>query len=64
VNESHSGATGHIEARGERRRAEHGDDGHAVHVVGDRFAVVDTDSAPALALGSLQTFKKVEERDG
>lgn len=50
--------------RGERRRREHGDDGHAVHVVADGFAVIDAEAAPARALGGLEAFEQVEEGEG
>jgi hypothetical protein len=40
------------------------DQGHAVHVVADGFAVVEAEAAPAFALGGFQAFKHVEEGNG
>lgn len=61
VDQSHADAAGGVDFGGEGRRAEEGDDGHAVHVVGDGFAVVDVEAAPALAFGGLEALEEVEE---
>lgn len=50
-----------VEAGGEGGRGQHGQDGHAVHVVGDGFAVVDFEAAPAFAFGGLEALEQVEE---
>ena len=42
-------------------RSKHGDDGHAVHMVGDGFAVFDAEAAPAFALSGLEAGQHMEE---
>lgn len=37
MDQSHLGAVRNVDSRGEGGRSEHGDEGHAVHVVGNRF---------------------------
>lgn len=41
VNQAHLGASREIELGSERGRGEHGDQGHAVHVIGDRLSSVN-----------------------
>jgi len=61
VDQRHFCAAGDIEFAGDGGRAEEGDDGHAVHVVGDGFAVVDAEATPAFAFGCLEALEEVEE---
>ena len=44
--------------------SEHGDYGHAVHVVGDGFAVEEAHAPPAFAFGGFEAREEVEEGDG
>lgn len=64
MDQGHLHAVWQVEFGGQRWRGHHGHDGHAVHVVGDRFAGRDAKSAPALALGGLQAFKQMKEGNG
>jgi len=61
VNQSHAGASCYVELGGEGGWTEHGDDGHAVHMVGDGFAMVDAEATPAFALGCFEALEEVEE---
>lgn len=54
---------GDVQSRCQFWRGKHRHDRHAIHVVGDRFAI-DSEAAPALALGSLEAFEQVKEGDG
>lgn len=50
-----------VEAGGEGRWAQHGQDGHAVHVVRNGFAMVYAEAAPSFTGGGFQAFQEVEE---
>jgi hypothetical protein len=63
MDERHLCASQDIELRGDRLGGHHGEDTHAVHVVGDGFSIVDSKSDPARSFGGLQSLKEVEERD-
>ena len=63
MDEREAGAAGEVEAGGKAGGAEHGDEGHAVHVVGDGFAGGEAEAAPAFALGCLEASEEVEEGD-
>lgn len=63
VDERELGAPVQVEPVGEAAGREHGDDGHAVHVVGDGLAGGDAEAAPSLALGGLEPVEQVEEGD-
>lgn len=64
VDERHATAFQYVESRGKRSGSHHGEDGHAVHVVGNGLAIVNAEAAPASALGSLEALEQVEEGDG
>jgi len=64
VHERHARAAREVEFGGEGRGAEESYQSHAVHVVADGLAVVEAEAAPAFALGGLEAFEHVEERDG
>lgn len=53
-----------VEPRAEGRGREHGDDGHAVHVVGDGFPGCDAETAPAFALCGFEALEEVQEGEG
>lgn len=57
-------AAGDIEFLAEWGWAEHCEDRHSVHVVGDGFERGDREAAPAFAGGGLQALEDVEEGDG
>jgi len=62
VDEGHARALCEIQAAAELGRAEHSDDGHAVHVVCYRFAMGDAEAAPAFPFSRFQALEEVEER--
>ena len=53
-----------VEPGAEGGGRQHGDDGHAVHVVGDGLAGADVEAAPAFALGGFEALEEVEEGEG
>ena len=53
-----------VQSGAEGGRGQHRHDGHAVHVVGDGFAVVDVEAAPAFAFGGFEAREEVEEGEG
>ena len=63
MDEGELGAAMEVEARSKTGGREHGDEGHAVHVVGDGLAGVDAEAAPAFAFGGLEPVEQVEEWD-
>ena len=63
MHEGELGAAVQVEAWGEAAGREHGDEGHAVHVVGDGLAGGDAEAAPAFAFGGLESVEEMEEGD-
>lgn len=63
VHQSHLGAVRDVEFGCQLGRGKHRHDRHAVHVVGDGFAI-DAEAAPAFTLCGLQALKEVEEGNG
>lgn len=63
MDQRHAAAAQDVELAAYRRGRHHGQDAHAVHVVGDALAVVDAEAAPTGALGGLEALEKVEEGD-
>lgn len=61
MHQRHFRAPRDVEAGGERGGGQHGEDGHAVHVVCDRFTVGDAEAAPAFARGGFEAGEEVEE---
>ena len=64
MHERHLRAVRDVEAGAQRPRRQHRDDGHAVHVVGDGFAVADAEAPPAFALGGFEAREEVQEGEG
>lgn len=62
MDQGHLGAVVDVESGCQLWRGKHRYDRHAVHVVRNRLAI-DTEAAPAFALGRLKALEKVEERD-
>ena len=60
----HLGAFIHVEAGSEGWRRDECHDSHAVHVICNRFTMIDTEAAPAFALGGFEALEEVEEADG
>jgi len=63
MDQSHFRAMWDVDAGGEGRGCEHGDERHAVHVVGDGLGVVEAEAAPAFTLGGFEALEEVEEGD-
>ena len=61
MDERHLRAVRDIEAGGEGGWAQQGEDGHAVHVVRNGFAMVYAEAAPSFTGGGFQAFQEVEE---
>lgn len=64
MDEGHTRTAVEVETFGQRGWAEHGDYGHAVHVVGDGFTIVDAEAAPAFAFVRFEAFDCVKEGKG
>lgn len=64
MDNSHATAFENVKLGAERRGRHQGENAHAVHVVGNRFAVRDAKTAPSCALGRLEALEEVEERNG
>ena len=56
VDQGHAAAPQDVQLGAHRLGRQHGEDAHAVHVVGDALAVVDAEAAPARALGGLEAL--------
>lgn len=60
----HSRAFGQVYPFRESRGTEHRDDGHAVHVIGNAFAMIDCKASPTFAFGGLEALEEVEKWEG
>jgi hypothetical protein len=64
VDQGHAAAPQNIQLRAYGLWRHHGEDAHAVHVVGDALAVLDAEAAPTCALGGLEALEQVEKGNG